>query len=39
MNYGFLKEFMEFNANTDMGIENVKLEDLNISIATVVLNT
>ena len=30
---------MEFNANTDMGIENVKLAELNISIATVFLNT
>ena len=33
----FLKEFIELNANTDMMIKNVKLAELNISVATVLL--
>ena len=33
----FLKEFMERNVNTDAMIKNVKLVELNISIATVFL--
>ena len=35
----FLKEFIELNVNTDIIIKNVKLLELNISIATVFLNT
>ena len=35
----FPKEFIELNVNMDMMIENVKLVELNISIATVLLNT
>ena len=35
----FLKKFIELNQNTDMMIKNVKLVELNISIATVFLNT
>ena len=34
-----LKEFIEINVNTDMIIKNNKLVELNISIATVFLNT
>ena len=35
----FLKEFTELNINLDMLIKNVKLGKLNISTATVFLNT
>ena len=35
----FLKEFIESNANSDMMIENARLAELNICIATVFLNT
>ena len=35
----FLKEFIKFNVNTDTVIKNVRLAELNISIATVFLNT
>ena len=35
----FLKEFIELNVNTDIIIKNVKHLELNISIATVFLNT
>ena len=35
----FLKEFIELNVNTDMMIKNGILAELNISIATVFLNT
>ena len=35
----FLKEFIELNVNTNMMIKNVKLVELNISIAFVFLNT
>ena len=35
----FLKEFIELNASTNMMIKNVKHVKLNISIATVGLNT
>ena len=35
----FLKEFIELNVNWDMMIKNVKHVELNISIATVLLNT
>ena len=35
----FLKGFIELNVNTDMMIKNMKLVELNISIATVFLNT
>ena len=35
----FLKEFIELNVNTDMMTKNVILAELNISIATVFLNT
>ena len=35
----FLKEFIELNVNWDMMIKNVKHVELNISIATVFLNT
>ena len=31
----FLKEFIELNVNTDMMIKNVKLVELNISIANI----
>ena len=31
----FLKEFIELNVNTDMMIKNVKLLELNISIANI----
>ena len=31
----FLKDFIELNVNTDMMIKNVRLVELNISIATV----
>ena len=34
-----LKEFIELNLNTDMMIKNVKRVELNISNATVFLNT
>ena len=34
----FLKEFIKLNIKTDMKIKNVKLVELNISIATVFLN-
>ena len=33
----FLKEFIKLNVNTSMKIKNVKLLELNISIATVFL--
>ena len=35
----FLKEVRKLNVTIDMMIKNVKLEELNISIATVFLNT
>ena len=35
----FLKQFIELNVNWDMMIKNVKHVELNISIATVFLNT
>ena len=35
----FLKEFIELNVNTNMMIKIVKLVELNISIATVSINT
>ena len=35
----FLKEFKKLNVNFDTMIKNVKLAELNISIATVFLNT
>ena len=35
----FLKEFEVLNVNTDMIIKNLKHVELNISIATVFLNT
>ena len=35
----FLKEFIELNVNTDMMIKNLKLVELNLSIATVFFNT
>ena len=35
----FLKEFTKLNVNTDTMIKNVKHVELNISIATVFLNT
>ena len=35
----FLKEFIEPNMNSDMMTKNMKLVELNISIATVFLNT
>ena len=35
----FLKEFKVLNVNTDMIIKNMKHVELNISIATVFLNT
>ena len=35
----FLKEFIELNVNTNMMIKNVKLVELNVSIATLFLNT
>ena len=35
----FLKEFIKLNVSTDSMINNVKLEELNASIATVFLNT
>ena len=35
----FLQEFIELNVNTNMMIEYVKLAKLNVSIATVFLNT
>ena len=35
----FLKEFIELTVNTNMMIQNVRLAELNISIATVFLNT
>ena len=35
----FVREFIELNVNLDMMIPNVKHEELNISIATVFLNT
>ena len=35
----FLKEFIELNVNSDTMIKNVKRVELNISIATVFLNT
>ena len=34
----FLKEIIELNANTDKMIKDMKLVELNISIATVILN-
>ena len=35
----FLKEFIELNVDMNMMIKNVKLVELNISIATVSFNT
>ena len=35
----FLKEFIKLNVNTRTMIENVKLVELNINIATAFLNT
>ena len=35
----FLKEFIELNVNTNITIENVKLVEVNMSIATVFSNT
>ena len=35
----FLKEFVKFNVNVGTTIKNVKLAELNVSIATVLLNT
>ena len=35
----FLKEFIELNVNLDIIVKNVRLAELNISIATVFLNT
>ena len=35
----FLKEFIALNVNADMIIKNVKHLELNLSIATVFLNT
>ena len=35
----FLKEFIKLNVNTDTKIKNVKLAELNVSIATVFLNS
>ena len=35
----FLKEFVKFNVNVGTMIKNVKLAELNVSIATVSLNT
>ena len=35
----FLKEFIELNVNADMIIKNAGLAELNISIASVFLNT
>ena len=35
----FLKEFINLNVNMDKMIKNVKLAQLNISVATVLLNT
>ena len=34
----FLKEFIELNVHADMMINNMKLTELNISVATVFLN-
>ena len=34
----FFKKFIELNANTDMMMKNVNVVELNISIATVLLN-
>ena len=34
----FVQEFRELNVNTDIMIKNVKLAELNISIATIFLN-
>ena len=34
----FLKKFIKLNGNTDMMITNVRVVELNISIATVFLN-
>ena len=38
MSISFLKQFIELNVNTDMMIKNIKLRNINISIATVFLN-
>ena len=35
----FLKDFIELNVNMGMMIKNVKFEKLNISVASVFLNT
>ena len=35
----FLKEFIKLNVNTDTITKNVKIPELNISIATLFLNT
>ena len=35
----FLREFIETNVNTDMMIKNLRLLELNISIASVFFNT
>ena len=35
----FLREFIELNVNSDMIIKKVKLVKLNISIATVFMNS
>ena len=35
----FQKKFIKLNVNMDMMIKNMKLEELNVSIPTVFLNT
>ena len=35
----FQKKFIKLNVNMDMMMKNVKLEELNVSIPTVFLNT
>ena len=40
LSISFLKEFIEFNVNTDMMIKNMRLVELGLgSIATIFLNT
>ena len=39
LSINFLKEFIELNVNTEKMIKNAKLAELNVSIATVFLNT
>ena len=39
LSINFLKEFVKLNLDMDVMIKNVKLVELNISIATVFLNT